>query len=249
MLFSVAANTLLPAQVASLSATPTVPSISEIQRRSLNELANDLPQLEHYRVVNDALLAGPSDPHRVIFFGDSLTEAWGLPGNGSQFFPGKGYINRGISGQTTLQMLVRFRRDVLDLHPAVVVVLAGTNDLAGNMGPSSPAMIADNIQSMAELARVNHIRFVLCSLLPAAAYPWRPDAKPAEVIPALNAWLKDFAARNHYVYVNYYSVLADAHGALKSELTHDGVHLNPIGYDRIAPLAEAGIQAAWEKAP
>lgn len=224
--------------------TPTTTAISDIQRKSLEELANDIPQLEHFRAANAQLPASQSHKPRVIFFGDSLTAAWGLPANGSSFFPGKGYLNRGISGQTSLQMLVRFRQDVLDLHPDVVLVLAGTNDLAGNLGPSSPAMVADNIHSMADLARINHIRFVVCSVLPTAGYRWRPDAHPVEAIRALNAWLMEFAAQHHLVYVDYYSALATPKGAMRSELTHDGVHLNAAGYAIMTPLAEAGIAAA-----
>jgi acyl-CoA thioesterase-1 len=227
----------------------TTPTISDVQRKNLEELANDLPQLGHYRDGNAQLAAPHPAKPRVVFFGDSLTEAWGLTSNGSSFFPGKGYLNRGISGQTTLQMLIRFRQDVIDLHPSVVLVLAGTNDFAGNTGPASPLMVADNIRSMAELARANQIRFVICSLLPSDGYPWRPDARPAEPIRTLNAWLKDFAHRFGFIYVDYYDALATPEGAMRSEFTHDGVHLNADGYAQMSPLAEAGIAAALKRRP
>jgi len=232
------------AQTGSLFTTPTTTAISDIQRKSLEDLANDIPQLAVFREANHALGEPVPGKPRIVFFGDSLTQAWGSPANGSSFFPGKGYLNRGISGQTSLQMLARFRQDVIDLHPAVVLILAGTNDLAGNMGPASPETIAANLQSMAELARANQIRVVLCSVLPTSGYRWRPDAKPALPIVALNSWIKQYAAHNRLVYVDYYSVLATSDGALRPELTHDGVHLNAQGYDLLAPLAEVGIASA-----
>lgn len=232
------------AQSSSVFTTFTTSSISDIQRKSLEDLANDIPQLATYGAANRTLGPAASGHPRVVFFGDSLTQAWGSAANGSSFFPGKGYLNRGISGQTTLQMLVRFRQDVIDLHPAVVLILAGTNDLAGNLGPASPATIADNLQSMTELARANHIHVVLCSVLPTSGYRWRPDAQPVEAILALNTWMKTYAAENHVGYIDYYRVLVTTSGALRPELTHDGVHLNAQGYDLLAPLAEAGIAAA-----
>lgn len=227
----------------------TTPSMSDVQRKNLEDLASDLPQLGHYRDANARLGAPQAGSPRVVFFGDSLTEAWGLPSNGSSFFPGMGYLNRGISGQTTSQMLLRFRQDVIELRPAVVVVLAGTNDFAGNMGPASPAMVAENLQSMAELARAHQIRVVLCSVLPTKGYRWRPDARPVEAIRATNDWLKHFARANGFVYVDYYSALATPEGAMRSELTHDGVHLNADGYAIMTPLAADGIRASLKRAP
>jgi len=230
---------------------PTTPAILEIQRKSLNELADDIPQLKRYREANTALssTAKASAGPRVVFYGDSLTEGWGMTvRNGSVFFPQEpNYINRGVSGQTTLQMLVRFRQDVIDLHPTVVLLLAGTNDIAGNLGPASLHTITDNIQSMVELAQVNGIRPVLCSVLPAATYRWRPDADPVLAVRQLNDWLRAYAARRGLVYVDYYSAMVDAKGGMKEGLAWDGVHPQAAGYRVMAPLAEAAIKAALHR--
>lgn len=235
-------------QSKALSTQTTTNEISDIQRKSLEELANDLPQLKKYREANAALPVIKKGENRIVFFGDSLTEGWGMARNGSVFFPGKpNYLNRGISGQTTIQMLVRFRQDVIDLHPAVVLILAGTNDFAGNLGPSSVQMVADNIRSMAELARANGIRVVLCSVLPAAGYRWRADVHPVGPTRELNRWLKNYAQAQNTVYVDYYSALASEDGAMKDGLSWDGVHPTAAGYRIMAPLAEAGIQAALRR--
>lgn len=223
---------------------PTTPEISKIQRESLEQLANDLPQLSFYAEQNAHLPELKKGESRVVFFGDSLTEGWGMKRNGSVFFPGKPYLNRGISGQATIQMLARFRQDVIDLHPKVVVLLAGTNDLAGNMGPASPKMVSDAIQSMVDLSRANGIRVVLCSVLPATAFRWRPDAKPSESIRLLNAWLRSYAKEQKLVYVDYYSALADADGNMREGFAWDGVHPTAAGYAVMAPLVEAGIAQA-----
>jgi len=171
--------------------------------------------------------------------GNSITDSW------AKFFPqmfaGKPYIGRGISGQTTPQMLVRFRQDVIALKPAVVVILAGTNDIAGNTGPSTLEMIEDNLMSMTELARANNIRVVLSSVLPAYDYPWKRGLEPAPKIVALNGWIKSYAARVGAVYLDYHSAMADARQGLRAELTSDGVHPNEAGYRLMAPLAEAAI--------
>ena len=173
--------------------------------------------------------------------GDSITEGWG---QGPKFFPGKPYLNRGISGQTTPQMLVRFRPDVIALKPRVVVILAGTNDIAGNTGPMTLQMTQDNIQSMAELARANGIRVVLASALPARDFPWKPGLEPTGKIAALNAWIKSYAARSGFVYLDYYSAMADDKQGLRAELTYDGIHPNAAGYAVMAPLAEKAIRQA-----
>jgi lysophospholipase L1-like esterase len=159
-------------------------------------------------------------------------------------FPGKPYIARGISGQTTPQMLVRFRQDVIALRPDVVVILAGTNDIAGNTGPSTLGMIEDNIASMAELAQANGIRVVLASVLPAFDYPWRPGLEPAPKIVALNAWMREWAARHGAVYLDYHGAMRDERDGLRAELTYDGVHPNEAGYRAMAPLAERAIADA-----
>ena len=207
---------------------------------------NDWAWLERYREENAKLPAPAPGEQRVVFMGNSITE--GFAQHFATLFPGKPYIGRGISGQTTPQMLVRFRQDVIDLKPAVVVILAGTNDIAGNTGPSTIEMIADNIKSMVELAHANGIRVVLCSVLPAYAFPWRKDLKPAGRIVELNKWLKEYAANAGLVYVDYYSAMADERGGLPAELAPDGVHPNEAGYRIMAKLVEQGIAEALERA-
>lgn len=172
--------------------------------------------------------------------GDSITEGWKL----DQSFPGKSYINRGIGGQTTPQMLVRFREDVIDLKPKVVIILAGTNDIAGNTGPMTLDETEGNIASMAELAATNGIRVVISSVLPAYDYSWAPGLEPAPKIVEVNEWLKKYAADKGYIFVDYYSAMKDARGGLPPNLSKDGVHPLPAGYATMAPLAEAGIEKA-----
>ena len=205
------------------------------------QLLVDFANLARYRAEDLQLRS--KDPHRVVFLGDSITEGWKLKTS----FPGKPYVNRGISGQTTPQILLRFRQDVIDLHPRAVVILAGTNDLAGNTGPMTLEDIEGNLESMAQLARENHIGVVLCSVLPTVHYSWRPELpNPAPRIAALNHWLQAHAASEHYVYVNYYAAMKDDAGAMKRGLSSDGVHPLPAGYAVMAPLAQAGIDAALQ---
>ena len=226
--------------------------LTAAEKMLLPRLLTDWAFLARYGDANKQLRPPAPDEMRVVFMGDSITEGWGMkatatsPGRG-EFFPGKPYVNRGISGQTTPQMLVRFRQDVLDLKPKVVVLLAGTNDLAENTGHETPEQIEGNIASMAELARANGIRAVLCSVLPASEFGWHRGLEPAPKIKALNAWIKDYAAKSDFVYVDYYSHLANAEGGLKAELSPDGVHPNKAGYEIMAPLAEAGIAEALKK--
>jgi lysophospholipase L1-like esterase len=177
--------------------------------------------------------------------GNSITDGWAryFP----QMFPGKPYVGRGISSQTTPQMLVRFRQDVVALKPAVVVILAGTNDIAGNTGPSTLDMIEDNLMSMTEVAHANGIRVVLSSVLPVYDYPWRPGLQPAPKIVALNAWMKAYAARAGAVYLDYFSAMADERQGLKGDLTRDGVHPTEAGYRVMAPLAEKAIAEALQR--
>jgi lysophospholipase L1-like esterase len=210
-----------------------------------HNLLVDFADLAHFRAADRRL--GPPAPgtDRVVFLGDSITEGWNLRTS----FPGKPYINRGISGQTTAQMLVRFRQDVIDLHPKVVVILGGTNDLAGNTGPVTLRQVEGNLESMAQLGKANGIAVVLCSLLPTVHYWWHPQVpNPAHRIAALNRWIQAYAARHHYVYVNYYAAMKNAAGGLKHSLSPDGVHPSPAGYAVMAPLAEAGIEAALKRA-
>jgi lysophospholipase L1-like esterase len=210
----------------------------------------DWPQLTRYHDDNAKLNAPAKNEQRVVFMGDSITDGWDAPNMGG-FFPGKPYVNRGISGQTTPQMLIRLRPDVIDLKPKVVVILAGTNDLAGNTGPTTLEAIQANLISMAELARANGIRVVLASLLPVSDYETR-DGKPIvqtvrrapDKIIALNSWMKDYAAKNHLIYLDYFSAMVDGKGFLKDELSNDGLHPNAAGYAVMNPLAEAAIQSS-----
>jgi lysophospholipase L1-like esterase len=209
------------------------------------QLLVDFANLVRYRAA-DLRLGPPSEGRdRVVFIGDSITERWKLETS----FPGAPYINRGISGQTSSQILLRFRQDAIDLHPSVVVILAGTNDIAGNTGPTTLAQIEGNLESMAQLARANHIAVVLCSVPPSVRYWWHPQlANPAPRIAALNRWLEAYAAREHYAYVNYYAAMKDAAGGFKPGLSLDGVHPGPAGYAVMAPLARAGIDEALKEA-
>jgi lysophospholipase L1-like esterase len=190
---------------------------------------------------------------RVVFLGDSITDSWDNPLNGG-FFPGKPYLNRGISGQTTPQMLIRFRPDVIALKPTVVVILAGTNDIAGNTGPMTLEAIEGNLTSIVELAHLNRVRVVLSSLLPVSDYETRDGKpliqtvrRPPEQIRALNHWMKDYAARNRLIYLDYYSAMVDENGYLRDELSNDGLHPNAQGYAVMNPLAEAAIALALKK--
>lgn len=207
--------------------------------------AQDWPNLSKYKTQNDSLVAPTLDENRVVFMGNSITEGW--LGLYPSFFKNKSYINRGISGQTTPQMLVRFRADVIHLHPKVVVILAGTNDIVGNTGPSTLEMIADNIFSMAELAKVNGIKVVLCSVLPVYDYPWKPGLDPVTKIAKLNTMIKEYAAYNCFEYLDYYTVMVDERLGLKADLTYDGVHPNTAGYRLMEPITEAAIINALSK--
>ena len=207
----------------------------------------DWAQLGRYRAENAALAAPAAGEQRVVFYGDSITDAWGRrPGTG-EFFPGKPYVNRGISGQTTAQMVVRFEQDVVHLKPAVVLILAGTNDVAGNTGPMTPDMTLDNFDAMVAIARANGIKVVIASITPASAYPWKPEVKPAETIREINERLKAMCKREGLVYVDYYTPMANAHGGLDAELAKDGVHPTAKGYAVMGPLAEKAIAEALAK--
>ncbi|MCU4165978.1 SGNH/GDSL hydrolase family protein [Carboxylicivirga caseinilyticus] len=204
--------------------------------------AQDWPNLERFKTENEKLDPPAKKEKRVVFMGNSITQGWSF--HNPEFFEGKPYINRGIGGQTTPQMLIRFRADVIDLKPKVVVILAGTNDIAGNTGPSTLDMIMDNIKSMAELAKANKIKVVLCSVLPAFEYAWSPGKEPAEKIFELNTMIKEYAEANKMVYLDYYSKMVDEKKGLKSELTDDGVHPTKAGYKIMGPLAEEAIKKA-----
>lgn len=204
--------------------------------------AQDWANLNRFNHENKALRLPTAGESRVVFMGNSIMEGWGTMC--PEFFSDKPYINRGISGQTTPQMLVRFRADVINLKPVVVVILAGTNDIAGNTGPSTIEMIADNIMSMAEIAKVNGIKVILSSVLPAFDYPWKPGLNPSEKIVKLNKIIEEYANQNGIVYLDYFKSMADERNGLKDEFTYDGVHPNKAGYLVMAPLAEEAIAKA-----
>jgi len=240
---------LLSAASFAQQSAPAIPSsgspgLDQYRASRIAIYTDDFGELKRYREADAALGAPKAGEKRVVFVGDSITDYWKL----ADYFAGKPYINRGIDGQSTPQMLVRFRQDVIDLHPAVLVVLAGTNDVAGVTGPTRNEDIEANYASMAELARLHHIRVVFASLLPVNNYT--DDAKesfalrPRERILALNAWLKDYCAKNGLVYLDYFSAVVDDKGMLKRGLSDDGLHPNAAGYKIMAPLAEKAIARA-----
>jgi len=220
------------------------PGLDQYRASRIAVFTDDYGQLSRYREANAALAPPSAGEKRVVFFGDSITDIWKL----ADYFPGKPYLNRGISGQTTPQMLVRFRQDVIDLHPKVVMILAGTNDIAGNTGPMRNEDIEANYASMAELTRANGIRLVFASLLPVHNYTEKAKdffaQRSLERILELNHWLKDYCATNRIVYLDYFSAVVDDKGLLKKELADDGLHPNDAGFKIMAPLAEKAIEKA-----
>jgi lysophospholipase L1-like esterase len=219
-----------------------------------DKILRDWPNLARYAEGNAALAAPARLEVRVVFMGDSITDAWVSPQYGG-FFPGKPYVDRGISGQTTPQMLIRFRPDVIALQPKGVVILAGTNDIAGNTGPMTLGEIEGNLASMAELARTNKIRVVLASVLPVSNYGHDRQGKPVDMrinrppekILELNAWIKKYASEKGHTYLDYFSAMVDEHGLLQRDLSEDGLHPNAKGYAVMSPLAEQAIRAAIKK--
>lgn len=201
--------------------------------------AQDWPNLKRYQEENAALEILDTNQHRIVFMGNSITEGWLRIR--PEFFKDKPYVNRGIDGQTTPQMLLRFRQDVINLKPSVVVILAGINDIAENTGPSTIQMIVNNIVSMAELARTNNIKVVLCSVLPAYDFSWKKGLEPAEKVIKLNAELKAYATQNNLIYVDYFTPMANTSNGLKEELGSDGIHPNVAGYLVMEPLVEEAI--------
>lgn len=203
--------------------------------------AQDWANLHHFVQANAELGSPAEGENRVVFVGDSITEGWSELF--AEFFEGKPYVNRGISGQTTAQMLIRFRQDVIDLRPATVVLLAGTNDVAESQGPTTLKAIVDNIASMAELAYANGINVVIASVLPAFDYPWRPGLQPNIKIPALNELILDYASSRGFMYLDYFAAMTDGNNGLQAELTTDGVHLTRAGYERMSAIVEAALGA------
>jgi len=245
---------LLGAAALTQQAPPSIPpsgspGLDEYRTSRIAIYTDDFGELKRYRDADAALTAPKAGESRVVFVGDSITDYWKL----ADYFPGKPYFNRGIDGQTTPQMLVRFRQDVIDLHPAVLVVLAGTNDVAGVTGHVRNEDIEANYASMAELARLHHIHVVFASLLPVNNYT--EDAKesfalrPRERILSLNAWLKNYCAKNGLVYLDYFSAMVDDKGMLKRDLSDEGLHPNAAGYKIMAPLAEKAIAQAIASKP
>ncbi|HOO94794.1 MAG TPA: SGNH/GDSL hydrolase family protein [Proteiniphilum sp.] len=209
---------------------------------ALSITAQDWANLNRFREDNAKLAAPLTCDDRVVFMGNSITQGWidMVP----EFFAGRHYINRGIGGQTTPQMLIRFRQDVIHLQPKVVVILAGINDIAGNTGPSSLEMIEDNLHSMTELAQANGIQVVLCSVLPAFEFPWRPGMEPADKVVELNKRIKAYATLKGAVYCDYFTAMVDERNGLPEELSGDGVHPNVAGYAIMAPIVEKAIARA-----
>ena len=240
------------AQLPTPSPSPSDPCADvKAQATRFETRLRDWPALARYREANTKVPAPVKNEQRVVFIGDSITDLWDDPKFGG-FFPGKPYLDRGISGQTTPQMLIRFRADVIALKPKVVLILAGTNDIAGNTGTTSLEAIEDNLTSMVELSRAHKIRIVLAALLPISDYDKnnegqpiiRSKQRPPEQIVALNAWMKQFAAGHGATYLDYYSAMVDDKGFLKEELSEDGLHPNQKGYDVMAPMAERAIASA-----
>jgi lysophospholipase L1-like esterase len=240
-----------PAKQQSPAATPNCPELA----RALTDLMRndarlrDWANLGRYREANYSLPLPATGESRVVFMGDSITDFWQQPRFGG-FFPGKPYVNRGISGQTTSQMLLRFRTDVVNLKPKAVVILAGTNDIAGNTGLITNEAITGNLASMSEIAQANGIRVVLASVLPVSAYhnPSAPQTttRPMVRILALNEWMKSYAAARGYTYLDYFSATVDANGLLREELSSDDLHPNAKGYEVMAPLIVAAIERALQ---
>jgi lysophospholipase L1-like esterase len=237
------------------SATPCDCDQLTTKLASAQKTLHDWPNIARYQDANASIQPPAKNEKRVVFMGDSITDNWQQPQFGG-FFPGKPYLDRGISGQTTPQMLIRFRPDVIALHPKVVLILAGTNDIAGNTGPMTLEQIEANFQSMDELAHANKIRVVLASLTPVSNYGHDRDGKtidvrdrrPPEKILELNKWIKSYAAAHGDIYLDYFSATVDDHGLLKADISDDGLHPNAKGYAIMSPLAEQSIAQALKKA-
>ena len=210
---------------------------------SETSFAQDWANLAKYETQNNQLPPKHSGEKRIVLMGDSITEFWSQLQ--PEFFTNTSYINRGISGQTTPQMLIRFRPDVLNLHPDVVVILAGVNDIAGNTGPTTNDAIFGNIISMVELAKANAIKVILCSVLPANNFYWRPNEKAAETITQLNQLIQSYANQMHIPFVDYHTAMADTKKGLPKEFSDDGVHPNLKGYQTMEPLLEKAVQKLY----
>lgn len=237
----------LPILASAQNQTPATDSPDALKQQldRLQQRLRDWPQINRYKAANAEVPPLGKNENRVVFMGDSITDVWKL----AEYFPGKPYINRGISGQTTPQMLIRFRPDVVALKPRAVVILAGTNDIASNTGPMTLEMIEDNYASMADLAKANRIKVIFASVLPIHDYGRTKvsERRSPEQILKLNEWLKSYCKANGHTYLDYFSRTIDEKGMLKAELANDGLHPNAEGYKVMAPLAEAAIQQALRK--
>jgi lysophospholipase L1-like esterase len=224
---------------------PDSPEALKQQLDRAQRRLQDWPAINRYKEANAKVPAPEKSEGRVVFMGDSITDGWKL----DEYFSSKPYINRGISGQTTPQMLIRFRPDVIALKPRAVLILAGTNDIAGNTGPMTLEMIEDNYASMADMAKANGIKVIFASVLPIHDYGKRKmsEGRPPEQILKLNEWLKAYCQARGHIYLDYFSKMVDDKGMLKAELANDGLHPNAEGYKIMAPLAESAIQQALRK--
>lgn len=210
-------------------------------QRLADQLA-DWNQLGRYHADDERLMAPPAEPNRVVFLGDSITDGWNL----AQNFPDKPYVNRGISGQTTPQMLVRVFPDVIDLHPAALIILAGTNDIAGNTGPETLTMVEENLQAISELAAAHGIKIILCTLTPVSdytAHKQTANRPPAQIL-MLNNWIRTYAQQTHLGLADYYPAIVDDRGMMREGYSNDGLHPNARGYALLDPVAEAAIEKA-----
>lgn len=202
--------------------------------------AQDWANFNEFKTSNEGLPKLKKNENRIVFMGNSITIGW--LNTHPEFFKDKPYVNRGISGQTTPQMLVRFRADVIDIGAKAVVILAGTNDIAGNTGPSTLEMIVDNLKSMTEIARANDVKVILCSILPAYDYPWRPGLEPNIKIPKLNELIMKYAEENEVYYLDYFSALDNGENGIDEEFSYDGVHLTLEGYKVLEPMVEQALK-------
>jgi lysophospholipase L1-like esterase len=241
-LASLLSASLAPAQIVEDFNPPRSGCCATAPAQQLAAQLLDFNGLGRYHADNEKLKAQPADPKRVVFMGDSITDGWRL----AQYFPGQPYVNRGIGGQTTPQMLVRMFEDAINLKPAAMIVLAGTNDIARNTGPETIEMIEENFQAMTELAQAHGINVILCSLTPISDYGPRKmsDARPPADILKLNAWIREYAAKSHAIFADYFGALVDDKGMLRDGFSRDGLHPNDKGYELLAPVATAAIEQA-----
>lgn len=220
---------------------PPAADLELLRQRKADQEKRDWADLCHYRADNARLAAAPAGARRIVFMGDSITEGWARAHPG---FFAPGMVNRGISGQTTPQMLIRFQADVIALHPKLVHIMAGTNDIAGNTGATDAQSYRNNIMAMVEMAKMNRIKVILASIPPVLDFPWRPKLRPAAIVRQQNSWLRAYARQQHLIFVDYWSALADETGALRRSLTFDGVHPNAAGYDQMEPLVHDALRRA-----